>query len=127
MGWRWRWENNDVVVDVVDEVNHGVEVEEGDDVNDVDDVVDEVNHGVELEEGEAMMDALGGFLIFVNRAGKIIYIHQQVANILGVQQVSTLTYQQVANILGVQQVSTLTYQQVANILGEQQVSTLTHQ
>ena len=51
MGRRWRREINDVVVDVVDEVNHGVEVEEGDDVNDgVVDVVDEVNHGVEVEE-----------------------------------------------------------------------------
>ena len=50
--------------------------------------LDGVNQGVHLEEGEMMMDALGGFLIFVNRAGKIVYIHQQVANILGVQQVS---------------------------------------
>ena len=50
-------------------------------------IVDVVNHGVEVDEGELMLDALGGFLIFVNRAGKIIYIHHQVASILGVQQV----------------------------------------
>ena len=50
-------------------------------------IPDGVNHGVEVDEGELMLDALGGFLIFVSRAGKIIYIHHQVANILGVQQV----------------------------------------
>ncbi len=48
-----------------------------------------VNHGVQLQEGEMMLDAMSGFLIFVNRAGKIIYVHHQVAEVLGIQQVCT--------------------------------------
>ncbi len=35
-----------------------------------------------------MLDAFGGFLIFLSREGRIVYVHQLVSEILGLQQVS---------------------------------------
>ena len=47
-----------------------------------------INNGMKLEEAELMLDAFGGFLIFVSRNGRIIYASEHISRYLGVAQVN---------------------------------------
>ena len=42
----------------------------------------------ELKEGEMMLDLMNGFLAFVSRIGKILYVSENAIDIIGFGQVS---------------------------------------
>ena len=42
----------------------------------------------ELQEGEMMLDLMNGFLAFVSRIGKILYVSENAIDIIGFGQVS---------------------------------------